>query len=223
MPDSNMISARFKLQRNEFILDVDLRLPGRGITVLQGNSGSGKTTILRCMAGLEHPNEGFLQVNGKIWQDEKVSLKTYQRPIGYVFQEDSLFDHLTAQNNLLFGCRDRRHIPADLMPLIEILGINHLLQRFPAELSGGERQRVAIARALAVKPELLLMDEPLSSLDSERKSEILPYLEQIRDFNQLPIVYVTHDHHEAIRLADHLVTLDDGRLRIKAQTNQPRD
>ena len=213
MSDRHMILARFRLKRKGFELDVDLRLPGRGITVLQGNSGSGKTTILRCLAGLEHPDEGFLQVNGKIWQDEKLFLKPYQRPIGYVFQEDSLFDHLTAQNNVLFGCRDRRHIPSGLMPLVEILGINHLMQRFPAELSGGERQRVAIARALAVKPELLLMDEPLSSLDAQRKSEILPYLEQIRNFNQMPIVYVTHDHHEATRLADNLVMLDEGRLR----------
>ena len=214
MSDRNSILARFRLQREGFELDVDLRLPGRGITVIQGSSGSGKTTILRCMAGLEQPDEGFLQVNGKVWQDDQQFLRTYQRPIGYVFQEDRLFDHLTARDNALFGCRDRRFIPAELMPVIEILGINHLLRRYPSELSGGERQRVAIARALAVAPELLLMDEPLSSLDTQRKSEILPYLEQIRDFNRMPIVYVTHDHNEAARLADCLVMLEAGRLKI---------
>jgi molybdate transport system ATP-binding protein len=213
MHDKSSIQARFKIKRCGFSLDIDLNLPGRGITVLQGSSGSGKTTVLRCMAGLLRPDEGLLTVNGKIWQDSQLFLPTYQRPIGFVFQEDSLFEHLTAKENILLGCRERRRVPADLMPLIQILGINHLLQRYPAELSGGERQRVAIARALAVKPEVLLMDEPLSSLDTRRKAEILPYLEQIRDCNLMPIIYVTHDQTEAARLADCLIELQDGRVK----------
>ena len=213
MHDKSSIQARFKIKRCGFSLDVDLSLPGRGITVLQGSSGSGKTTVLRCIAGLLRPDEGLLIVNGKIWQDSQLFLPTYQRPIGFVFQEDSLFEHLTAKENILLGCRERRRVPADLMPLIQILGINHLLQRYPAELSGGERQRVAIARALAVKPEVLLMDEPLSSLDTRRKAEILPYLEQIRDCNLMPIIYVTHDQTEAARLADCLIELQDGRVK----------
>lgn len=213
MHDKSSIQARFKIKRCGFSLDVDLNLPGRGITVLQGSSGSGKTTVLRCMAGLLRPDEGLLTVNGRIWQDSQLFLPTYKRPIGFVFQEDSLFEHLTAKENILLGCREMRHVPADLMPLIQILGINHLLQRYPAELSGGERQRVAIARALAVKPEVLLMDEPLSSLDTRRKAEILPYLEQIRDCNLMPIIYVTHDQTEAARLADCLIELQDGRVK----------
>lgn len=213
MHDKSSIQARFKIKRCGFSLDVDLNLPGRGITVLQGSSGSGKTTVLRCMAGLLRPDEGLLTVNGRIWQDSQLFLPTYKRPIGFVFQEDSLFEHLTAKENILLGCREGRHVPADLMPLIQILGINHLLQRYPAELSGGERQRVAIARALAVKPEVLLMDEPLSSLDARRKAEILPYLEQIRDCNLMPIIYVTHDQTEAARLADCLIELQDGRVK----------
>lgn len=205
-----MIHARFLLNRPCFKLDVDLRLPGQGITVFQGASGSGKTTVLRCMAGLVQPDQGYFRVRDNIWQDDRRFLPTYKRPMGYVFQEDSLFAHLTAQSNILFGCANRKSIPVNLLPLIEVLGIGHLLHRFPAELSGGERQRVAIARALAVQPEILLMDEPLSSLDSQRKGEILPYLEQIKDLNLMPIVYVTHDHIEAARLADCLVVLQDG-------------
>ena len=212
MRDRDLIDARFKIERPGFTLDVDLCMPGGGITVFQGSSGSGKTTILRCMAGLEKPDEGFLKVKGNIWQDHHIFLPTHKRPIGYVFQEDSLFDHLTAKENILFGCRECSYVPKDLVPLIEILGINHLLHRHPNELSGGERQRVAIARALAVKPDILLMDEPLASLDSRRKAEILPYLEQIRDFNLMPIIYVTHDETEAARLANFVVKLDAGRV-----------
>lgn len=210
MSDNTMIHARFLLNRPGFRLNADLQLPGQGISVLQGASGSGKTTVLRCMAGLEQADAGYLRVNDSVWQDDRMFLPTYKRPMGYVFQEDSLFSHLTAQANILFGCANRKKMSEDLLPLIEVLGIRHLLHRYPGELSGGERQRVAIARALAVKPKILLMDEPLSSLDSERKAEIIPYLEQIRDFNLMPIVYVTHDHAEAERLADCLVVLQDG-------------
>lgn len=210
MNHETMIHARFLLNRPGFNLDVDLQLPGQGISVLQGASGSGKTTVLRCMAGLEQADAGYLRVRGSVWQEARYFMPTYKRPIGYVFQEDSLFSHMTAQANILFGCANRTHMPEDLLPLIEVLGIRHLLQRYPGALSGGERQRVAIARALAVKPTILLMDEPLSSLDSNRKAEILPYLEQLRDLDLMPIVYVTHDHKEAARLADCLVVLKDG-------------
>lgn len=213
MPVKETIHARFHLKRVGFRLDVDLKLPGRGISVLQGASGSGKTTVLRCMAGLEHPDQGFLQVNGRVWQDNQLFIPAYKRPIGYVFQEDSLFEHLTAKSNILIGCDQRREVPSTLMPLIEMLGLGHLLQRYPSALSGGERQRVAIARALVVEPEVLLMDEPLSSLDTQRKSEILPYLERIRNSNLMPIIYVTHDQTEAERLADCLIELQDGRVK----------
>jgi molybdate transport system ATP-binding protein len=212
MFDDLSIHARFKLKRSDFWLDVDLQMPGRGITVVQGRSGSGKTTILRCMAGLENADQGFLKINGRIWQDTHIFLPAHKRPIGYVFQEDRLFEHLTAKENMLFGCKNRSHVTADLVPLVDVLGINHLLDRYPSALSGGERQRVAIARALSVRPEVLLMDEPLSSLDTQRKAEILPYLKQIQDFNSAPIVYVTHDPSEAEKLADYVVMLEAGRV-----------
>lgn len=212
MTDETMIDARFLLRRPDFCLDVAFKLPAQGLTVIQGASGSGKTTILRCMAGLEQADEGRLMVRGQCWQDASIMMPTYRRPVGFVFQEDSLFEHLTVQGNIVFGCHDRSRLPDTLLPLIETLGIAHLLHRRPAALSGGERQRVAIARAMAVTPTLLLMDEPLSSLDPERKAEILPYIEQIRDAHKTPILYVTHDAAEAARLATRLIRLEAGRI-----------
>lgn len=210
---SENILARFLLQYAEFNMDVDLTLPGRGVTALFGHSGSGKTTLLRLIAGLEQAPGGLLVVNGETWQDGTVFLPTYQRPLGYVFQEASLFPHLSVRGNLEYGMKratdtlDR----AALDYIIELLGIGHLLDRKPDQLSGGERQRVAIARALAMKPRLLLMDEPLASLDLKRKQEILPYLERLRDELDIPILYVSHAPDEVARLADHIVVLRDGR------------
>lgn len=208
------IEARFRIERVGFTLDVDLTLPGRGVIALFGPSGSGKTTLLRLIAGLERVRGGRLVVKGEIWQDAKRCLSVHKRPLGYVFQEPSLFPHLTARANLEYGMR-RAAEPLDgaaLAQLIDLLGIGHLLDRYPHALSGGERQRVAIARALALKPRLLLMDEPLSALDHARKQEILPYLERLHDALDIPMIYVSHAADEVARLADHLVVLDDGHV-----------
>lgn len=207
------IKARFKLDWPGFTLDVDLALPGRGVTALFGHSGSGKTTLLRCLAGLERPSHGRLEFKGKIWQDEKTWLPTHQRPIGYVFQEASLFPHLSILGNLNFGLkRSTTAQRVGLEQAIELLGIGHLLDRKPDTLSGGERQRVGIARALAVGPEILLMDEPLAALDLKRKQEILPYLERLHDELAIPVIYVSHSPDEVARLADHIVAMDGGRV-----------
>ena len=206
------IQARFKLDWPGFTLDVDLNLPGRGVTALFGHSGSGKTSLLRCIAGLERASCGRLVFKGKIWQDEKTWLPTHHRPIGYVFQEASLFPHLSILGNLQFG--QKRSDGAGRVGLdaaIELLGIGHLLERKPDTLSGGERQRVGIARALAVGPEILLMDEPLAALDLKRKQEILPYLERLHDELDIPVIYVSHSPDEVARLADHIVAMDGGR------------
>ncbi|MDW8323073.1 MAG: molybdenum ABC transporter ATP-binding protein [Burkholderiales bacterium] len=208
------IEARFRLERTGFTLDVDLTLPGRGVTALFGPSGSGKTTLLRLIAGLERAHAGRLVMKGEVWQDGRVCLPVHKRPVGYVFQEASLFPHLTARANLAYGMR-RAADPLDaaaLAHLIALLGIDHLLDRYPHALSGGERQRVAIARALALKPRLLLMDEPLSALDLARKREILPYLERLHDTLDIPVLYVSHAADEVARLADHLVLLQAGRV-----------
>ncbi len=207
------INAKFKLDWPGFTLDVDLALPGRGVTALFGHSGSGKTTLLRCIAGLERASHGRLEFKGKIWQDDKTWLPTHQRPIGYVFQEASLFPHLSILGNLNFGLkRSATAQRVGLEQAIELLGIDHLLARKPDTLSGGERQRVGIARALAVGPEILLMDEPLAALDLKRKQEILPYLERLHDELAIPVIYVSHSPDEVARLADHLVAMDSGRV-----------
>jgi len=211
--DANAINARFKLDWPGFTLDVDLALPGRGVTALFGHSGSGKTTLLRCLAGLERASHGRLEFKGKIWQDETTWRPTHQRPIGYVFQEASLFAHLNVLGNLNFGLqRSATAQRVGLEQAIELLGIGHLLERKPDTLSGGERQRVGIARALAVGPEILLMDEPLAALDLKRKQEILPYLERLHDELAIPVIYVSHAPDEVARLADHLVAMDGGRV-----------
>ncbi|MDP2786916.1 MAG: molybdenum ABC transporter ATP-binding protein [Pseudomonadota bacterium] len=209
----NTLRARFKLDYPGFSLDVDLDLPGRGVTALFGHSGSGKTTLLRCIAGLERAPGGHLALDGEVWQDANTFLPTHKRPLGYVFQEASLFPHLSARGNLEYGHkRAGRGIDrAALDPVVELLGIGPLLERRPDQLSGGERQRVAIARALAVQPRLLLMDEPLAALDLARKQEILPYLERLHEELEIPVLYVSHAPDEVARLADHIVVMEAGR------------
>jgi molybdate transport system ATP-binding protein len=208
------IRARFALGWSGFSLDVDLRLPGTGITALYGPSGCGKTTLLRCLAGLER-SEGMLSVNGEVWQDASRFVPTHRRAIGYVFQEASLFPHLTVHGNLRYGMK---RVPAadaaGLDAIIDLLGIRPLLDRRPGALSGGEKQRVGIARALAVNPKLLLMDEPLAALDLRRKQEILPYLDRLQSSLKIPIIYVTHSPDEVARLAHHLVIMDAGRALV---------
>ena len=210
------LEIRLSLSRDAFHLEVDLRLPSSGITVLFGPSGSGKTTMLRCLAGLDQA-DGRVVIGGQIWQDtgKRIHLPTWQRDLGYVFQESSLFEHLDVQRNLNYGI-DRIKKPGlaeSLDQAIDLLGIRHLLSRPVDGLSGGERQRVAIARALAMQPKLLLLDEPLASLDQNRKQEILPWLEGLHRGLSIPIIYVTHSRDELARLADHLVILEDGHVR----------
>lgn len=216
------IEARFHIERDAFDMDVDLSVPAHGVTALFGPSGCGKTTLLRAIAGLERHGGGFLKVGNSIWQDRDVFLPPHRRPIGYVFQEASLFPHLSVRGNLDYG---KKRVPDSerLLPLdqaIALLGIEPLLERKPNSLSGGERQRVAIARALAVSPRLLLMDEPLASLDLQRKQEILPYIESLRRELEIPVIYVSHLPDEVARLADHMVLLEAGRVRASGSVQE---
>ncbi len=212
----SQITAQLSIRYDDFSLDADLSLPARGITVFFGHSGCGKTTCLRAIAGLAKLEQGEVSVAGEVWQSSqsKVFLPTYKRDLGYVFQEPGLFPHLTVEANLQFGAKriaaSKRHVKAEEM--INLLGIQPLLKRYPAQLSGGEKQRVAIARALLTSPKLLLMDEPLSALDQPRKQEFLPYLERLHRELDLPILYVTHSMQELARLADHIVLFDKGSI-----------
>ena len=204
-----MISARFCIRG----VDCALELPGRGVTVLSGSSGAGKTSILRAIAGLERHAGGYLDVNGQRWQDGALFVPPHRRALGYVFQEASLFAHLTVAGNLDFARKRARRAAIDLGHAVELLGIGHLLDRRTPQLSGGERQRVAIARALLTSPSLLLLDEPLASLDRQRKDDVLPYLERIHAQLDVPMLYVSHAADEVARLADHIVVIDGGAVR----------
>jgi molybdate transport system ATP-binding protein len=225
-----MIHLQISIVRSAFELNLDIQLPVQGITAIFGPSGSGKTSLLRAVAGLEKNPLGRIQIGANIWQDTQqgICLPTWQRALGYVFQESSLLPHLSVAENLNFGLKRALKLSNSvqseannaLQASIELLGIGSLLQRMPDELSGGERQRVAIARAIAMQPQLLLMDEPLASLDAARRQEIFPWLARLRDELKMPMLYVTHSAEEVTRLADHLVVLDRGQVKAQGPVNQ---
>jgi molybdate transport system ATP-binding protein len=202
-----------------FTLDVDITT-GPGVTALFGRSGSGKTTIVNAVAGLLRPDEGTIHLDGDTLLDTATNrfLPPHRRRMGYVFQDSRLFPHLTVRQNLTYARRFTRSATLPFDQVTDLLGLAPLLDRRPATLSGGERQRTAIGRALLSAPQLLLMDEPLASLDDRRKAEILPYLERLRDETRLPILYVSHAMPEVARLADHLVLIDAGRVTAQGPT-----
>lgn len=215
------IEIQFELRRDSFHLQVDTTLPHTGITALFGASGSGKTTLLRCIAGLENIPGGKLSMDGVPWQSDSVFLAPHQRPIGYVFQEASLFPHLSIKKNLEYGWKrtPTQNRTVQLDEIVSLLGVEGFIHRYPHQLSGGQRQRVAIARALLTSPKLLLMDEPLSGLDLQSKLEILPYLERLHEQTNLPILYVSHSPDEVVRLADSLALMESGRILAQGEIN----
>ncbi len=218
----NSLQFRGTVTFPEYQLTFDLTLPGSGVTAFFGESGVGKSTLLRAIAGLERPTDGVIRIKNDVWQDDSngVFLPTYRRPLGFVFQDTRLFDHLTVTENLAFGKKriKEARIQISLDDVVELLGIGHLLDRMPETLSGGERQRVAIARALATEPDILMMDEPLAALDQKRRQEILPYLHRLNTGLQIPILYVSHSLEEVASLSDHLVLLERGYVAASGTT-----
>lgn len=211
---SPMLNIRINTPLEHFPLSVDIKIPGRGITALFGPSGCGKTSLLRCIAGLHKATQAHIEINGHSWQDSAHFVPPHQRKVGYVFQEASLFEHLSVKSNLLFA-HDSNTSGNDALTFEEVthlLGIQHLIDRMPDTLSGGEKQRVAIGRALLSAPDILLMDEPLSALDFKSKTEILPYFEQLHTRLSIPVIYVTHALSEVENLADHIVLMDRGQV-----------
>lgn len=211
-----LLFGRFHLRRQDFILDVELHIPARGVTGIYGPSGAGKTTLLRCLAGLERAPDGMLMVDGDPWQDESkgLFLPPYRRDIGMVFQEPRLFSHLSVRQNLEFGRRrkQREATRVSMDYVVEILGIASILNRKPGQLSGGEKQRVAIGRALLTSPKLILMDEPMTGLDRARKSELMPFLEKLHDTLEIPLILVSHQMGEIISMADTLLLMESGKI-----------
>ena len=210
-----MLAVEIEKRLGDFTLSARFESAG-GITAVFGPSGAGKTTLVNAIAGLIAPDRGRIAIDGTVLFDSerRINLPPHRREIGYIFQEGRLFPHLSVSHNLDYG-RRMRGLPADAKQLernVGLLDIGHLLERRPGKLSGGERQRVAIGRALLTRPRLLLLDEPLASLDAARKREILPYLERMRDEFGVPMVYVSHQAAELRRIATAVVRLEAGRV-----------
>lgn len=221
-PVNKLIEAEFSLNykqsgKKPFALNVSINLPAEGVTAIFGASGCGKTSLLRCMTGLEKVSSGRFKIADLTWQDEAYFEPVHTREQGVVFQEASLFDHLTVKGNLDYALKRASKLSQstsfiEYQQVLSLLGIEHLLTQYPSSLSGGEKQRVAIARALLRQPRILFMDEPLAALDYKRKQEILPYLENLSQVCKIPIIYITHSLEEVARLADYIVLMDAGRV-----------
>ncbi len=210
-----MLDIQVARRQGNFQVDAAFQTRNTGITALFGPSGAGKTSVINMVAGLSHPDKGRIVVHDRVLfdSDRGINLPPEKRSIGYIFQDGRLFPHLTVRGNLTYGMKltppSQRCISLD--QVVDLLGIKHLLDRRPAKLSGGEKQRVAIGRALLTSPRLLLMDEPLSSLDDARKEEVLPFVAKLPHAFLIPILYVTHSVDEIQRLADSLVFMEAGK------------
>lgn len=208
-----MLSLNFMQQQGDHVLEVDLQIPAKGITAIFGVSGAGKTSLINAISGLTQPQRGRIQLHDRLLFDaeQKIVLPPEKRRIGYVFQDARLFPHYRVRGNLQYGMAPK--MKAQFDSLVSLLGLEALLPRFPLSLSGGEKQRVAIGRALLTAPDMLLLDEPLASLDLPRKRELMPYLQKLAKQVYIPILYVSHSLDEILQLADNVLVLDAGQVK----------
>lgn len=208
-----MLSLNFMQQQGDHVLEVDLQIPAKGITAIFGVSGAGKTSLINAISGLTQPQRGRIQLHDRLLFDaeQKIALPPEKRRIGYVFQDARLFPHYRVRGNLQYGMAPKMKTQFD--SLVSLLGLEALLPRFPLSLSGGEKQRVAIGRALLTAPDMLLLDEPLASLDLPRKRELMPYLQKLAKQVDIPMLYVSHSLEEILQLADNVLVLDAGKVK----------
>lgn len=208
-----MLSLNFMQQQGDHVLEVDLQIPAKGITAIFGVSGAGKTSLINAISGLTQPQKGRIQLHDRLLFDaeQKIALLPEKRRIGYVFQDARLFPHYRVRGNLQYGMAPA--MKAQFDSLVSLLGLEALLPRFPLSLSGGEKQRVAIGRALLTAPDMLLLDEPLASLDLPRKRELMPYLQKLAKQVDIPMLYVSHSLEEILQLADNVLVLDAGKVK----------
>lgn len=213
-----MLKVNLEKNLEHYKLDVSFTVEEE-LVILFGRSGSGKTTLLNMLAGLLKPEQGEIGLGGRVlYQAGKVDLPPQQRNVGYVFQDYALFPHMTVEKNIYYGIKSKQlPISGDhLKRLIDIVGINHLLSKYPGEISGGEKQRVALVRALAYRPDLLLMDEPFSALDEKNRLQCHEEILRLKQEWQIPILLVTHDHDEASKLGDSILYMNDGKITQQA-------
>ena len=208
-----MLSLNFMQQQGDHVLEVDLQIPAKGITAIFGVSGAGKTSLINAISGLTQPQRGRIQLHDRLLfdADQRIALPPEKRRIGYVFQDARLFPHYRVRGNLQYGMAPK--MKAQFDSLVSLLGLEALLPRFPLSLSGGEKQRVAIGRALLTAPDMLLLDEPLASLDLPRKRELMPYLQKLAKQVDIPMLYVSHSLEEILQLADNVLVLDAGKVK----------
>lgn len=208
-----MLNLHLSQQLGDHLLDVNVNIPASGITAIFGVSGAGKTSLINAIGGLTQPQSGRIELNDRLLFDSttRVNLPPEKRRIGYVFQDARLFPHYRVRGNLQYGMAPS--MKPQFNALVALLGLESLLTRFPASLSGGEKQRVAIGRALLTAPDILLMDEPLASLDLPRKRELMPYLQKLAKQVDIPILYVSHSLDEILQLADNVLVLDAGQVK----------
>lgn len=213
-----MIKAKFRKKLPGFELNIDIVMT-KGILAIVGPSGAGKTTFLQCMAGLQKPSQGVIQIGGRLIfaSGQGINIPARDRHIGYLFQDYALFPHMTVEKNVQYGMpkgNDRRNKELSLVNVLEMLKIQHLRNRYPGQISGGEKQRVALARALMTAPELLLLDEPLSALDQDTRSALQQELQKLQAQWQIPFILVTHDLQEAELLGDQIIRINSGKQEI---------